>query len=143
VEDCIQTIETDALRTDFETLDLEAEFVGAFGDAGEERLVVADGVRRAAGFDDLESGEHAAKLLSARAAEERHDGAGEGIALIAGGFGGGANARDGVGIDAGGAAKGVGDRGAGETEGAGEGAQGGGGHDGEVGENSAWWAEGQ
>lgn len=101
VEDCIQTVETHALGADFETLDLEAELVGAFGDAGEEGFVVADGVGRAAGLDDLEGGEDAAELLTARATEEGHDGAGERVALVAGGFGGGADAGDGVGIYAG------------------------------------------
>lgn len=100
VENCIQTIETDALRADFEAFHLEAEFVGAFGDAGEQGFVVADGVRRAAGLDDLEGGEDAAELLSARPTEEGHDSAGERVALVAGGFGGGADACDGVGVDA-------------------------------------------
>lgn len=128
VEDCIQSVETDALRTDLEALDLEAEFIGAFGDTGEEGFVVADGVGWAAGFDDFEGGEDAAELLSARAAEQRHHGAGEGIAFVAGGFSGGADACDGVGIDTGRAAKRVGNGGAGETEGASERAQSGGGH---------------
>lgn len=100
VEDCIQTIETHALRADFEAFHFETELVGAFGDAGEEGFVVADGVRRAAGLDDLEGGEDAAELLSARATEEGHDGAGERVALVAGGFGGGADAGDGLGVDA-------------------------------------------
>ena len=124
---------------DTELLHLETEFRGAGLEPHDELVMIGRAILRPVGFVEIDGREHAMKRRTARPAELRHEGAGERIAAVTGFVGGLFDAPRGVGIDAKGAAQGVGDRGARESEDLGKRTQGGSGgrHESDCPEDSA------
>ncbi len=129
LEDLIEAGKGDAgVAAGGEEFDFEAEGGGAVGGSAKDFFEEGAGVEGAVRFGEGDGGEDAAEGVAAGAAEFGHDGAGEGVGLVAGGFGGELDALGGGGFYAGGAAQGFGDGGAGEAEGFRERAQSRGGH---------------
>jgi hypothetical protein len=116
LEDLIEAVERDAgVAAGGEELDLEAEGGGALGGAAEQFAEKGPGVDGAVGLGECDRGEDAAKRIAAGAAQLGHDGAGERVGLVAGGFGGELDALGGGGFDAAGSPQCFGDGGAREA----------------------------
>lgn len=124
----VEPAEAEAGRADFKAINLEGERARALRDAGQDALIVANRMRRSGPVRDLDRRQHPAELLAARAAQQRHHGAGQRIALVAGRLGRSADPFGRLGIDARGAAQRIGNGCAGKPQRAGQGAQGRGGH---------------
>ena len=80
----VEPAEAEAGRADFKAINLEGERARALRDAGQDALIVANRMRRSGPVRDLDRRQHPAELLAARAAQQRHHGAGQRIALVAG-----------------------------------------------------------